>query len=84
MSPQAISRVLRTGGFYTTSNYNRQGMRARRSPLPGEVSVIAQFDLDAQAVRVAAEAAQYLREHGYTVRVNPKHPQLLTVTKEVK
>lgn len=76
-SGPAVSRALRAAGFYIAVDHQREGMRVRHGS--GQVSVMAQFDSDTRAARLATEAADALRGLGFTVAQNGAR---LVVTKE--
>lgn len=61
----SISRALHAAGLRTVADHSREGMRVRS----GEpyISVVAQFDSEAQAIALATDAAEILRAAGYRV-----------------
>ena len=67
-SAVAISRKLRELGYrpVSPSDRNRQGLKVRRGGGRGAY-VLADFDSERYGAELAAEAADALRDAGYTV-----------------
>jgi hypothetical protein len=70
ISPQAVSRILKSEGFIMTPNRDREGTLVSRGLKgSGTVLVSIQNDSERRAKRFAEEAAQVLRAAGYSVEV---------------
>ena len=65
-SPQAVSKLLKATGFTIVADRRREGTLVQRA-IGGKVCVTLQNDKEHIANALAADAAEVLRDHGYTV-----------------
>ena len=81
-SAAAVSAALRRIGYSPVGSetYKREGVRVKNSA-PGRVRVTADFDSDTRAYRTAAQIAEDLRAHGFTVVESQLSPNAMWVSR---
>lgn len=84
LKASTLSATIKKAGFalaYSGSARPREGVRVSQGYDDRRVTVIADFDIEARAIRRAAEIREALADLGYTVEANPEAPYILTVSR---